>query len=594
MVDSALGDDDGSLRSRAGSADSPVSVRECLDGGCKPRSGGGVSGSSMAGPEANNDDERDDDSSWAVSRSVGSSTCSFFNDDSRELKTAPTGEDAADAAFLDSMADDGGGGGGPSTSSTLRAVHVLLTCPRTRRFELILVGYNTDDQPTVETLLALALERCKDDGDGDGDEGECRTSLVDTALYSGEMCRPDPGAEVMTPSRPLSAYGVKGETGDDVLVAIPAGMSSFEAIELATPILMEHWGALLGRSRRLSDSGDGGDADNRHGNVNGRGVTAALLMKKASSLVSEAAAPLSRVVPVAADKTAKGRTSFTKTLRRNGDEISLTPSRSVLWRGMKELVIDMVTAADRAEDGAIAPRPLRTWTDDEPEDRPWQPPHPKMSPQPPILKRAIPDPGLCGKNVSTKAAANSWATAMSSFSSRVSNGGVGDSEPAASSNTHSKQNKKDRSRKKIRFGTITIREYPMVLGDHPNVSYGPPVTLGWDYDEYEPLSMDLYERCHPSRSSLRRDMRQMMMNYYRRKNVLSFWAGYTEEEVKAATRSVKRDKLRRKVTANFMPVMRCYETALSVKAAMRRGSAKKKGAEYYEARVLAEASRKRQ
>ena len=56
----------------------------------------------------------------------------------------------------------------------------------------------------------------------------------------------------------------------------------------------------------------------------------------------------------------------------------------------------------------------------------------------------------------------------------------------------------------------------MVLGDHHKCSYGPPVTLGWHYLEYEPLDLNEYKYDH----SRRRPLRQLVLNYYRRKEML--------------------------------------------------------------------------
>jgi len=52
----------------------------------------------------------------------------------------------------------------------------------------------------------------------------------------------------------------------------------------------------------------------------------------------------------------------------------------------------------------------------------------------------------------------------------------------------------------------------MILGDHPECRFGLPVTLGWDYLEYEPLSVDDYEIHH----ALRRPLQQMRLPSERR------------------------------------------------------------------------------
>ena len=59
--------------------------------------------------------------------------------------------------------------------------------------------------------------------------------------------------------------------------------------------------------------------------------------------------------------------------------------------------------------------------------------------------------------------------------------------------------------------------------DHPAVSYGPPITLSWDYLEYDPLDIDEYEIHHPKR----RNLRQMGLNYYQRRSLLLRMTDYT-------------------------------------------------------------------
>uniref|UniRef100_A0A7R9W5E3 Uncharacterized protein n=1 Tax=Pseudictyota dubia TaxID=2749911 RepID=A0A7R9W5E3_9STRA len=110
-------------------------------------------------------------------------------------------------------------------------------------------------------------------------------------------------------------------------------------------------------------------------------------------------------------------------------------------------------------------------------------------------------------------------------------------------------------RRQVTFDSVTIREYPMTIGDHPNCSYGPPVTLSWDYDEYESIDVEKFESHRPQR----RNLRGMMMNFYRRKNILLHWAGHSQDELDAATASADRIKRQRTVTSTFMPAFLLQE-----------------------------------
>ncbi len=103
-----------------------------------------------------------------------------------------------------------------------------------------------------------------------------------------------------------------------------------------------------------------------------------------------------------------------------------------------------------------------------------------------------------------------------------------------------------KSKRKIHFGQVCVRDYGMILGDNPCVSYGPPVTIDWDYIEYNALQVDEYEFHRPPR----RCLRQMGMNYFQRKHILAL-AGHTEEEFKAVKKSVKKMKMNRYLTQSL-------------------------------------------
>lgn len=107
--------------------------------------------------------------------------------------------------------------------------------------------------------------------------------------------------------------------------------------------------------------------------------------------------------------------------------------------------------------------------------------------------------------------------------------------------------KTEKSKRRIHFGEVCVRDYGMILGDNPCVSYGPPVTIDWDYVEYNALPVDEYEFHRPPR----RCLRQMGMNYFQRKHILAL-AGHTEEEFKAVKKSIKKMKMNRYLTTSLV------------------------------------------
>ena len=105
---------------------------------------------------------------------------------------------------------------------------------------------------------------------------------------------------------------------------------------------------------------------------------------------------------------------------------------------------------------------------------------------------------------------------------------------------------------KVKFGTVLIREYEIILGDHPCCSYGPPITISWNYcEQYDPCEVDKYEF---DNALNRRSMREMMLNYHQRKYLLQ---DHSEEEFKKVKKEVKRIKSQRdftKTLARYYPI----------------------------------------
>jgi hypothetical protein len=117
----------------------------------------------------------------------------------------------------------------------------------------------------------------------------------------------------------------------------------------------------------------------------------------------------------------------------------------------------------------------------------------------------------------------------------------------------------NRIRSSVSFHEIKVRYYDQTIGDHPNTSYGPPIALDWHYEEAEPIHIDEYEENRGNR----RTLRQLMINYYTRKNLLMWTYGHSEEEVKKATKASNKASFQRGVTKYFLPVSKVEEAVQS-------------------------------
>jgi hypothetical protein len=101
----------------------------------------------------------------------------------------------------------------------------------------------------------------------------------------------------------------------------------------------------------------------------------------------------------------------------------------------------------------------------------------------------------------------------------------------------------------VSFGTLRTREYNVALSDHPSCSCGPPIQLGWEFREKEPVGVHEYEL---SRSP-RRSPHDMVLNYHVRHYLLLKRAGYSPEDIDNAMKEVDRVKRQRMLTDILLP-----------------------------------------
>jgi hypothetical protein len=101
---------------------------------------------------------------------------------------------------------------------------------------------------------------------------------------------------------------------------------------------------------------------------------------------------------------------------------------------------------------------------------------------------------------------------------------------------------------KVVFDKIQIREHRITMGDNPSCTYGTPISLDWDYIEFEDLTLDEYEMHKFSTGRGRpRSLRQLYLNHYQRKNRLQL-EGFSLEEIKDCKRETNRARKQRDMT----------------------------------------------
>jgi hypothetical protein len=96
----------------------------------------------------------------------------------------------------------------------------------------------------------------------------------------------------------------------------------------------------------------------------------------------------------------------------------------------------------------------------------------------------------------------------------------------------------------VRFSTVEIRSYPMIMGDNPSVTCGIPVTIDWAHDgDVVVCDIQDYEECRPTR---RHRMELLLPSSIRSSFVLN--AGYSRKEIQQQIKDVNCARNRRRQT----------------------------------------------
>jgi hypothetical protein len=124
----------------------------------------------------------------------------------------------------------------------------------------------------------------------------------------------------------------------------------------------------------------------------------------------------------------------------------------------------------------------------------------------------------------------------------------------------------------VSFQSVNVREYERTLGDNPSCSYGPPVTLDWEYSNEQSISLDDYEKYR----GMRRNKCTMRLPARTRETMLKINMGFSDEEVQAVEKAIKKVQKSRSMTDVFSPFWRVEHMCGSAKRKMSRRFGKKR------------------
>ena len=104
-------------------------------------------------------------------------------------------------------------------------------------------------------------------------------------------------------------------------------------------------------------------------------------------------------------------------------------------------------------------------------------------------------------------------------------------------------------KRNVSFSSLKIREYDVALGDNPCCSHGPPISLGWDFQDRNDIHLEEYEQ----KRNPRRSPHELLLSNNIRHCLLRKEAGHTKSDLVKAMREVKKVQRQRKITGMFLP-----------------------------------------
>lgn len=194
--------------------------------------------------------------------------------------------------------------------------------------------------------------------------------------------------------------------------------------------------------------------------------------------------------------------------------------------------------------------------------------------------------GLFRRRNNSKSDENALDTSMhSSYSSRSNSSYMGptplgpDGKPLRScmsaSNSVSEyalDNDSDHSssapkmKRSVSFGEVQFREYERALGDNPSVTSGPPLSIGWRYNEAGAFSVDNYEEHKPDP----RNKEELQMPQEIREKLLREQAGVTSSALQQVNREVNTVKRERKASRATVQTPALQTTAETIETVQRK------------------------
>jgi len=113
----------------------------------------------------------------------------------------------------------------------------------------------------------------------------------------------------------------------------------------------------------------------------------------------------------------------------------------------------------------------------------------------------------------------------------------------------------EETKKKVQFASIHIRDYERVVGDNPSCTIGPPVGIGWKYDETRVIDVDTFEASRTYKKSTS----HLIISREEREALLLNWGASFHDIIEAVRGNLKIKNQRRQTVTNLGKIERIEE-----------------------------------
>lgn len=129
------------------------------------------------------------------------------------------------------------------------------------------------------------------------------------------------------------------------------------------------------------------------------------------------------------------------------------------------------------------------------------------------------------------------------------------------------QPKKNKPKYRIKFGTVTVREFNRIMGDSPAVKTGAPISIGWKVQSVQTYATP--DEHDAGRNRPQRPATRLVLNRDQRHAML-LELGYSQRDIAQAVRATIKTKNKRRTTVNNLVVSNVEEKMESVRSGMKR------------------------